>query len=183
MSKCVQEVSPPGPKAEKWIVANKPRFQKQYGDKWEEILYSTAWKLFGEELTDEEECMASDKINSTSMNEASVALPHQVASSEPDSAVTMRDLETVKPKHIDVVFESDLRPYSSNGNMEEGYRFLIQYSTAQRPEFFPALDIQSAPTIDALVAMYPDQSCPAMIDAVMRAVDEPHKRPQFSGNK
>ena len=42
------ESSPPGTKAEDWVKANKEKFKKEYGeDKYEEVLYATAWKLFG----------------------------------------------------------------------------------------------------------------------------------------
>lgn len=36
------EKAPPG--MEDWIVAHKKEFQDQYGDRWEEVLYATAWK-------------------------------------------------------------------------------------------------------------------------------------------
>lgn len=41
------EVAPPSKEAEEWIKANKAEFKKRYGDKWEEVLFATAWKLFG----------------------------------------------------------------------------------------------------------------------------------------
>ena len=45
----ITEKAPPGAKAESWITSNKERFHKQYGaKKGEQILYATAWKLFGE---------------------------------------------------------------------------------------------------------------------------------------
>ena len=43
----MSEVSPPGKEAENWIRKNKDNFKKQYGDRWEKVLYSTAHKLFG----------------------------------------------------------------------------------------------------------------------------------------
>ena len=43
----MQEVAPPGEKAERFIRQNKEKFRKQYGDRAEEVLYSTAWKMFG----------------------------------------------------------------------------------------------------------------------------------------
>jgi phage host-nuclease inhibitor protein Gam len=43
----MQEVAPPGEKAERFIRQNKEKFRKQYGDRAEEVLYSTAWKQFG----------------------------------------------------------------------------------------------------------------------------------------
>lgn len=39
----LNEVAPPG--MEDWIKANKEEFKKQYGSKWEEVLYATAWKM------------------------------------------------------------------------------------------------------------------------------------------
>jgi len=38
----VTEKAPPG--MEKWIKDRKPEFKKRYGDKWQEVLYATAWK-------------------------------------------------------------------------------------------------------------------------------------------
>ena len=43
----LQEVAPPGEKAERFIRQNKEKFRKQYGDRAEEVLYATAWKMFG----------------------------------------------------------------------------------------------------------------------------------------
>lgn len=42
----ITEAAPPDPEIEKWIVANKAKFRKEYGDKWEEPLYATAWKMY-----------------------------------------------------------------------------------------------------------------------------------------
>lgn len=38
----INEVAPPG--MEDWIKDRKPEFKKRYGDRWEEVLYATAWK-------------------------------------------------------------------------------------------------------------------------------------------
>lgn len=38
----VQEVAPPG--MEDWIKDRKADFKKRYGDRWQEVLYATAWK-------------------------------------------------------------------------------------------------------------------------------------------
>lgn len=46
----VQEVAPPGEKAESFITKNKEEFKKRYGDRWEEVLYATAWDKFGESV-------------------------------------------------------------------------------------------------------------------------------------
>lgn len=43
----LSESAPPSKKAEDWIKANKEEFKQQYGDSWEEVLYATAWKMFG----------------------------------------------------------------------------------------------------------------------------------------
>jgi hypothetical protein len=43
----VAEKAPPGKKAEDFIKGNKESFKKRYGDRWEEVLYATAWKKFG----------------------------------------------------------------------------------------------------------------------------------------
>lgn len=42
------EVAPPGKKAENWIKSVKDTFKKRYGKDWQKVLYSTAWKKFGE---------------------------------------------------------------------------------------------------------------------------------------
>lgn len=42
------EKAPPGEDAEEWIKKNKERFKKEYGEDWEQILYATAWKMFGD---------------------------------------------------------------------------------------------------------------------------------------
>lgn len=41
------ESAPPSKKAEDWIEANKDEFKAKYGDEWEDVLYATAWKMFG----------------------------------------------------------------------------------------------------------------------------------------
>jgi hypothetical protein len=43
----VEESAPPGKKAEDFIKSNKASFKDRYGDRWEEVLYATAWKKFG----------------------------------------------------------------------------------------------------------------------------------------
>lgn len=43
----VNEVAPPGKKAEDFIKGAKEDYKKRYGDRWEEVLYRTAWKKFG----------------------------------------------------------------------------------------------------------------------------------------
>jgi hypothetical protein len=47
--KTVDEASPPSKKAEEFIMKNKEEFKKRYGKRWKEVLYSTAWKKFGQE--------------------------------------------------------------------------------------------------------------------------------------
>jgi hypothetical protein len=42
------ESAPPSKEAEDWVKANKKRFKDEYGDRWEEVLYATAWKMFGD---------------------------------------------------------------------------------------------------------------------------------------
>jgi hypothetical protein len=41
------EEAPSGKSSEEFIKANKEKFKKRYGDKWEQVLYATAWKLHG----------------------------------------------------------------------------------------------------------------------------------------
>lgn len=45
--KQVYEAAPKSKKAEEWILSNKSAFKKRYGDDWEQIIYATAHKLFG----------------------------------------------------------------------------------------------------------------------------------------
>lgn len=47
------EVAPPGKTAEKWIKDRKSEFKDRYGKDWQRVLYSTAWKRFGETQVDE----------------------------------------------------------------------------------------------------------------------------------
>jgi hypothetical protein len=62
----LNEVSPPNPKIEKWIKANKGRFEKEYGaEKGKEVLYAKAWTMHNEELEKEK------KIQESIMNEVS----------------------------------------------------------------------------------------------------------------
>lgn len=43
----LSEKAPPGKKAERFIRKRKKDFKKRYGDAWRQVLYATAWKLFG----------------------------------------------------------------------------------------------------------------------------------------
>lgn len=43
----VEEKAPPGKKAEDFIKGAKADYKERYGDRWEEVLYRTAWKKFG----------------------------------------------------------------------------------------------------------------------------------------
>lgn len=45
--KTTYESAPKSKEAEDWILSNKSRFKKEYGKDWEQILYATAWKIFG----------------------------------------------------------------------------------------------------------------------------------------
>ena len=47
----IDEVAPPGKKAERFIKKHKKEFKKNYGKKWASYLYGTAWKQFGEGAT------------------------------------------------------------------------------------------------------------------------------------
>lgn len=49
----LNEKAPPG--MEKWIKDRKAAFKKQYGDRWEEVLYATAWKEKNKKKTNEAE--------------------------------------------------------------------------------------------------------------------------------
>ena len=43
----IGESAPPGAEAEAFIKDNKGKFKERYGDKWEQVLYATAWKVYG----------------------------------------------------------------------------------------------------------------------------------------
>ena len=43
----IKETAPPGKDAEEFINNSKEKFKKRYGDKWEKVLYATAWKVYG----------------------------------------------------------------------------------------------------------------------------------------
>ena len=45
--KMVYESAPPGEEAERFILKNKGPFKKRYGKDYEQVLYATAWKIFG----------------------------------------------------------------------------------------------------------------------------------------
>jgi len=49
--KQLSEVAPPG--MEGWIKKRKPEFKERYGDRWEEVLYATAWKQHNNESVEE----------------------------------------------------------------------------------------------------------------------------------
>jgi len=44
--KQLNEKSPPGKKAHRFIAKHKDEFKDRYGDAWEQVLYATANKLF-----------------------------------------------------------------------------------------------------------------------------------------
>ena len=43
----IKETAPPGKDAEEFINNSKEKFKKRYGDRWEKVLYATAWKVYG----------------------------------------------------------------------------------------------------------------------------------------
>ena len=47
----LDEKAPPG--MEQWIKDRKPEFKKRYGDKWQQVLYATAWKRKNNESVEE----------------------------------------------------------------------------------------------------------------------------------
>jgi hypothetical protein len=47
----LDEVAPPGKKAERFIKKHKKEFKKRYGKRGSDVLYATAWKKFGEDIT------------------------------------------------------------------------------------------------------------------------------------
>ena len=50
----IKEESPPSAKAERFIKKNKESFKDKYGERWKEVLYSTAWKMHNKHWNDKE---------------------------------------------------------------------------------------------------------------------------------
>lgn len=60
----INESAPPDKDIEDWINSVKDSFKKQYGDKWETVLYAAAWKKYNEKNSEsvEEQYIAERKI-------------------------------------------------------------------------------------------------------------------------
>jgi len=58
----IGEAAPPGAEAEAFIKDNKSKFKKRYGDKWEQVLYATAWKVYGKNESVDEARSAGYKM-------------------------------------------------------------------------------------------------------------------------
>ena len=77
----VTEVAPPG--MEDWIKGRKEAFKKQYGDRWEGVLYATAWDEYNKKHGKKDESMyenvQSDKqpIMESMLEEILEAYPHE----------------------------------------------------------------------------------------------------------
>lgn len=76
----VTEVAPPG--MEDWIKGRKEAFKKQYGDRWEGVLYATAWDEYNKKHKKDEsmyESAESDKqpIMESVLEEILEAFPHE----------------------------------------------------------------------------------------------------------
>ena len=63
LAKKLDEVAPPG--MEGWIKKRKPEFKKRYGDRWEEVLYATAWKQKNNESIEEDRPRISNPAKPT----------------------------------------------------------------------------------------------------------------------
>lgn len=64
----IMEKAPPGKKAARFISKAKKDFKSRYGDAWKQVLYSTAWEMFGESLSEallEEESGPGEKLTRT----------------------------------------------------------------------------------------------------------------------
>lgn len=59
-SVALDEKAPPG--MENWIRARKAEFKKRYGDRWQEILYATAWKQYNKNESIEESYHMSNSV-------------------------------------------------------------------------------------------------------------------------
>lgn len=114
--------------------------------------------------------------------EENVAIsPAELASPEPNSAIGMREPGTFRPKHVDIVHETDMRPLSAEGTKKEGFRALLQYPTG-RLEFVPNLEFEAAPSPQALLALITDETGEIQ-KAVEAALNLPHNQAQFKGNQ
>lgn len=76
----LEEVAPPG--MEDWIKGRKEAFKKQYGDRWEGVLYATAWDEYNKKHKKDEsmyESAESDKqpIMESVLEEILEAFPHE----------------------------------------------------------------------------------------------------------
>jgi len=56
----LKEVAPPG--MEQWIKDRKSEFKKRYGDRWQEVLYATAWKQHNNESVEGIENQSSEEL-------------------------------------------------------------------------------------------------------------------------
>lgn len=201
----LQETAPPDAKIEKWITANKPRFIEKYGkEAGERILYGKAWNMFSESYykelqaekaktwlpeEEDEDCCYTDlqaKTNAQSglpelgeeeITVSSMTEDCRVASSEPNSAVGMRESnpKAEYPKHVDVMADDDLL---DPNNPKKGFRCLMQFPSG-KATLVPAPNLPAAPSLEALLALSPNKE---MAEAVMKAMKLPHKEPQFKGN-
>lgn len=132
-----------------------------------------------DEVVPHESDCTCESCPSKEVKEGVAISPSEVASTEPNSAVGVRNSGSEAPKHVDIVRETDMRPTGPEGVKTEGFRLLIQYATNKRSEFVPELSLPAAPSIEALLALAPGSA--EVVSAIMAALDEPHNRPQFSG--
>lgn len=87
MDKQVKEKAPPG--MEDWITDRKEDFKERYGDKWEEVLYATAWKRY----------------NATESLEERITSPS--TSSEDSFMYDIKNMSRGRKLNVDVTFNKD----------------------------------------------------------------------------
>lgn len=118
-----------------------------------------------------------DAVKKQEVANAQSGLPElgeSVASSEPDSAVTMREVGSETPKHVDVV--SDIAIV--DGEKKESFRLLMHYPSG-KSVFVPEAGLPGAPDLDTLLALSPDMD--EAKKAILKAKAPAHVDLHFSG--
>jgi nicotinic acid mononucleotide adenylyltransferase len=91
----IGEAAPPGKEAEAFIKDNKDKFKERYGDRWEQVLYATAWKVYGKN----EDVEIEEVMDPVSQAAAGIALGHVVGMGANYAIKKYTDREHRKGKH------------------------------------------------------------------------------------
>ena len=120
----IHEVAPPG--MEDWIEGRKEEFKKRYGDKWESVLYATAWKRHNNESLEENRPMAFIASKPTQYRSPeSQVQKHRVAVTvtDPDSsAVSQRADKIQKIIRVSGADQADAEKRAADYYKRGGYR-------------------------------------------------------------